>query len=235
MKSAILGLLSFASAALTSPASGDAGKTLDLAGVNAVVISGEASSVRLTTSASAPYQATIGSRREGWFARWYSSWFANDCSLASDMKLEASTLRIDVAPSSWLDPSDCRVEINANIQPESSVSIDQAALQANMAGNFSTIAITSKAADVSLDGHASTVDLKGDALKANLAFGSVRQDENIAITGKALDATLSFGRGVAISYSVTATASLVDSALASTAGAKPSVVIKGDFVRATIR
>ncbi|QND57233.1 hypothetical protein [Mesorhizobium huakuii] len=235
MKSAILGLLSFGSAALASPASGDAGKTLDLAGVSAVVITGEASSVRLTTSASAPYQAMIGSRREGWFARWYSSWFADDCSLASDMKLEASTLRIDVAPASWLDPSDCRVEIYANIQPESSVSIDQAALQANMAGNFSSIAITSKAADVSLNGHASTVDLKGDALKANLAFGSVRKDENITITGKALDATLSFGQGAAINYSVTATASLVDSALANTAGAKPSVVIKGDFVRATIR
>ena len=235
MKSAILGLLSFASAALASPASGDAGKTLDLAGVNAVVISGEASSVRLTTSASAPYQATIGSRREGWFARWYSSWFANDCSLASDMKLEASTLRIDVAPSSWLDPSDCRVEINANIQPESSVSIDQAALQANMAGSFSTIAISSKAADVSLDGHASTVELKGEALRANLAFGSVRQDENIAITGKALDAKLSFGKGVAVSYSVAATASFVDSTITNTAGAKPSVVIKGDFVRAIIR
>ena len=235
MKSAILALLSFAGAALASPASGDAGKTLDLAGVSAVVISGEASSVRLSTSASGPYQATIGGRREGWFARWYSSWFANDCSLASDMKLEASTLRIDVAPSSWLDPSDCRVEINANIQPESSVSIDQAALQANMAGNFSAIAITSKAADVSLDGHASTIELNGDAVKANLAFSSVRQDENIAITGKALDATLSFAQGVAISYSVTATASLVDSALANTAGAKPSVVIKGDFVRATIR
>ncbi|WP_322416898.1 hypothetical protein [Mesorhizobium huakuii] len=235
MKSAILALLSFGSVALASPASGDAGKTLDLAGVSAVIISGEASSVRLTTSVSAPYQATIGSRREGWFARWYSNWFANDCSLASDMRLEASTLRIDVAPSSWLDPSDCRVEINANIQPESSVSIEQAALQVKMAGNFSTIAMTGKAADVLLEGHASTVDLKGDALKANLAFGSVRQDENIAITGKALDATLSFGQGAAISYSVTATASFVDSTLPNTAGAKPSVVIKGDFVRATIR
>lgn len=235
MKSAILGLLSFGSVVLASPERGDAGKTLDLAGVNAVVISGEASSVRLTTSASAPYQATIGSRREGWFARWYSSWFANDCSLANDMKLEASTLRIDVAPSSWLDPSDCRVEISANIQPESSVSIDQAALQASMVGSFSTIAINSKAADVSLDGHASTVELKGDALRANLAFGSVRQDENIAITGKALDATLSFGKGVAVSYSVAATASFVDSTITNTAGAKPSVVIKGDFVRAIIR
>lgn len=235
MKSAILGLLSFGSVVLASPERGDAGKTLDLAGVSAVVISGEASSVRLTTSASAPYQATIGSRREGWFARWYSSWFANDCSLANDMKLEASTLRIDVAPSSWLDPSDCRVEISANIQPESSVSIDQAALQASMVGSFSTIAINSKAADVSLDGHASTVELKGDALRANLAFGSVRQDENIAITGKALDATLSFGKGVAVSYSVAATASFVDSTITNTAGAKPSVVIKGDFVRAIIR
>ena len=235
MKSAILGLLSFANAALASPASGDAGKTLDLAGVNAVVISGEASSVRLTTSASAPYQATIGSRREGWFSRWYSSWFANDCSLARDKKLEASTLSTDVAPSSWIAPSDCRVEINANIQPESSVSIDQAALQASMAGSFSTIAINSKAADVSLDGHASTVELKGDALRANLAFGSVRQDENIAITGKALDARLSFGQGVAVSYSVAATASFVDSTITNTAGAKPSVVIKGDFVRAIIR
>lgn len=235
MKSAILVLLPFAGVALASPTTGDAAKMLDLAGVTAVVITGEASSVKLTTSAAAPYQAMISSRREGWFASWYSSWFANDCRTASDMKREASTLRIDVAPSSWLDPSDCRVEINANIQPESSVSIDQAALQANMAGNFSTIAITSKAADVSLNGHASTVELRGEALKVNLAFGSVRQDETIAITGKALDATLTFGQRVAISYSVTASASFVDSSLPNTSGAKPSVVIRGDFVRATIR
>ena len=151
------------------------------------------------------------------------------------MKREASTLRIDVAPSSWLDPSDCKVEINANIAPESSVSIEQAALLASMTGNFSSIAITGKAADVSLDGHASSIDLRGEALRVNLAYGSIRQDETIAIAGKALDATLSFGRQVPISYSVIASASFVDSSLANTAGAKPSVVIKGDFVRATIR
>ena len=235
MKSAILVLLPFAGVALASPATGDAAKTLDLAGVTAIVITGEASSVKLTTSGAKPYQATIDGRREGWFAGWYSSWFANDCRTASDMKREDSTLRIDVAPSSWLDPSDCRVEINANIQPESSVSIDQAALQANMTGNFSTIAITGKAADVSLDGHASSIDLQGEALRVNLAYGSIRQDETIAIAGKALDATLTFGPQVPISYSVTASASFVDSSLANTAGAKPSVVIKGDFVRATIR
>ncbi|MER8378487.1 hypothetical protein NKJ36_15740 [Mesorhizobium sp. M0142] len=235
MKSAILVLLPFAGVALASPATGEASKTLDLVGVSAVVITGEASSVKLTTSSAAPYHATISGRREGWFASWYSSWFASDCRSASDMKLVASTLRIDVAPSSWLDPSDCVVEINANIQPESSVSIDQAALQANMAGNFSTIAIAGKAADVSLDGHASSIDLKGEALKVNLFYGSIRQDENIAIAGKALEATLSFGQQVPISYSVTALASFVDSSLPNTAGAKPSIVIKGDFVRATIR
>ncbi|QND68146.1 hypothetical protein HB777_32180 [Mesorhizobium loti] len=235
MKSAILALLPFAGVALASPGTGDAAKTLDLAGVTAVVITGEASSVRLTTSATAPYQATINSRREGWFAGWYSSWFVNDCRTASDMKREASALRIDVAPSAWLDPSDCRVEINANIPPESSVSIDQAALRAKMIGNFSAITITGKAADVSLDGHASTVDLKGEALKVYLAFANVRQDENIAIAGRALDATLAFGQQVPISYSVTASASFVDSSLPNTARAKPSVVIKGDFVRATIR
>lgn len=225
MKSAILVLLPFAAVALAPPVAGDAAKTLDLAGVTAIIITGEASSVKLTTSGAEPYQATIGSRREGWFASWYSSWFANDCRTASDMKREASTLRINVAPLSWLDPSDCRVEINANIAPESSVSIEQAAL----------LAITGKAADVSLEGHASRIDLKGEALRANLAYGSVRKDETVAIAGKALDATLTFGRQVQISYSVTASASFVDSSLANTAGAKPSIVIKGDFVRATIR
>ncbi|ESY44779.1 hypothetical protein X746_20790 [Mesorhizobium sp. LNJC380A00] len=235
MKSAILVLLPFAAVALAPPVAGDAAKTLDLAGVTAIIITGEASSVKLTTSGAEPYQATIGSRREGWFASWYSSWFANDCRTASDMKREASTLRINVAPSSWLDPSDCRVEINANIAPESSVSIEQAALLASMTGNFSSIAITGKAADVSLEGHASRIDLKGEALRANLAYGSVRKDETVAIAGKALDATLTFGRQVQISYSVTASASFVDSSLANTAGAKPSIVIKGDFVRATIR
>ncbi|MER8914602.1 hypothetical protein NKI32_12285 [Mesorhizobium sp. M0761] len=181
MKSAILVLLPFAAVALAPPVAGDAAKTLDLAGVTAIIITGEASSVKLTTSGAEPYQATIGSRREGWFASWYSSWFANDCRTASDMKREASTLRINVAPSSWLDPSDCRVEINANIAPESSVSIEQAALLASMTGNFSSIAITGKAADVSLEGHASRIDLKGEALRANLAYGSVRKDETVAI------------------------------------------------------
>ena len=73
------------------------------------------------------------------------------------------------------------------------------------------------------------------AILVSLAYGSIRKDETVAIAGKALDATLTFGRQVPISYSVTASASFVDSSLANTAGAKPSVVIKGDFVRVTIR
>ncbi|MER8506060.1 hypothetical protein NKH91_07300 [Mesorhizobium sp. M0894] len=54
MKSAILVLLPFAGVALASPATGEASKTLDLVGVSAVVITGEASSVKLTTSSAAP-------------------------------------------------------------------------------------------------------------------------------------------------------------------------------------
>ena len=115
------------------------------------------------------------------------------------------------------------------------MSIEQKALKAKLTGNFSSVEIKSDAADIDFVGHAKDVDIRGKATRANLVFDAIRQDETIAISSKMLDVYLGFGSGTAISYLIDAKASFVDSALPSTPGAKPSVVIKGDFVRSTIR
>jgi hypothetical protein len=115
------------------------------------------------------------------------------------------------------------------------VSIEQKALKARLSGSFSSVEIKSDAADVDFVGHAQNVDIRGKATRANLVFDAIRQDEAVAISSKMLDVYLGFGSGTAISYLIDAKASFVDSALPSTAGAKPSIVIKGDFVRSTIR
>ena len=72
-------------------------------------------------------------------------------------------------------------------------------------------------------------------MRVRLDFETINQNETITIQAKALDAYVGFADKAPISYTVTGTASHVDSALANTPGAKPSVGIKGDFVHATIR
>lgn len=235
MKSQLLTLLLVACAAtLPANAAESAKKTLDVSAITAISIIGDASSVHITTG-EAPYQASLGSRRSGWLTQWYSSWFFSDCRNAGEMRIEGTTLYVNVFAPSWIDLSDCVADISANVPKDSAVSIDHAALEANLAGEFGAVRIASKAADVSLDGRAESVDLKGEAVQARLDFANLRQDGTIDIDAKALDVYLGFGKGVPISYSVTAGAALVDSAVVNTPGAKPEVRIKGDFVRATIR
>lgn len=205
-------------------------KNLDVSGVTAVVISGNSSSVHLTTLTEAAYRASISSRRSGWF-----SWFFSGCRKGGEMRVENGTLFIDVASSFWTDRSDCTVEISANIPSGSSILIDQIALMAKLDGDFSSIAIATKAGDVALKGHASSVSVKGEAIKARLVFDRVEKTKNIDFDARALDVYLGIGQDVPISYSIAAKASLTDISLANAPNSKSTIGIKGDYVRLTIR
>jgi hypothetical protein len=211
------------------------GETLDVSAVTVVVIAGEASSVHLSTASDALYLATMKGWRKGWLSFWYSSWSSDECRSGGTMRVEGSTLYVETGSSSWFGPSDCGYEIGINLHKGAAISIDQAAVQAQMTGDYTSIALASHAGDISLDGHATNVDVKGDAMRVRLDFETINQNETITIESKALDAYVGFADKTPISYTVTGTASYVDSTLANTPGAKPSVGIKGDFVHATIR
>jgi hypothetical protein len=216
------------------PASAESGdeQRLDLTGITAISITGDASSIVLTT-ADAPFEATLGGRRSGWFANWYSAFFASDCRSAGRMRVEGGTLHVDVG-APWPDPSDCVVALKANLPRASTVTIEQAAAQVSLDGDFSAVSLDSKAADISFRGHASSLLVKGDALRSNLTFDKVDNTETIALDARALDLTLSFVAGTKVSYTVEAGAALVDSALPNTLGAKPAIDIKASFLRARI-
>jgi hypothetical protein len=207
----------------------------DLSGVRAVAIAGDASSINITTRSDQPYGASLGGRRRGWFASWYSSWYFADCLDNSDMRVDGTVLHIDIAASSWLDPSDCVIELNANVPAGTAVRIDQAAFTARLNGRFSDLAIAGKAVDVTFDGHAGGIDIRADAVRASLDFDRVEADETVSIRARALDADLGFAGNVPVDYRVTAKASWVDARQPSVPGAKPHVEIDGDFVRVRIR
>ncbi len=207
----------------------------DLSGVRTVAISGDASSINITTRSDRPYGASLSGRRKGWFSSWYSSWYFADCRGNSEMRVDGSVLHIDIAASSWLDPSDCVIELNANVPTGAAIGIEQSAFTARLDGHFSDLAITAKAADISLDGHASGIDIRGEAVRASIVFDRVEADENIAIRARALDADLGFGGDIPVDYQVTAKASWVDARQPGVRGAKPRVEIDGDFVRVRIR
>ncbi|OWV83615.1 hypothetical protein ATY81_24870 [Rhizobium sp. R72] len=211
------------------------GETLDISAVRSVVISGEASEVRLTADDAGPYRANTSARRHGWFSSFYSSWFFNGCRDRSAMRIEGTVLKIEVMQTAWSDLSDCTAEISANVAPDTTVRIDQQALKAELDGDFANVAIASKAADITFDGHAAGVDILGTAVRAHLRYDTIRQDETLSITAQSLQADLTFGSGVPLDYSVIAKASYVDSLEPSVPGARPRVSIKGDYVHARIR
>lgn len=222
-----------AAASFANPAT--AAVPLDTTAVTAVAITGGASSIALSTSAGSAYQASIGGHRKGWFAGWYSSWFFADCAGAATVRIDGSVLRIEVPGGGWLDRSDCTTEIDANVPAGSVVSVDQPAFMANLNGVFGGISLTGKAIDAAIDGQARDIDISGEAVRARVKIDPGSAMENLRLEADALDADLRFGAGIAISYKVEAMASFVDSALPNTPGAKPAVIIKGKFVRATIR
>lgn len=208
---------------------------LDLSGVTLVRITGEAGAIALTTVESETLSAKLSARRSGWFANWTSSWFYDDCRMASHMAIEGSMLVIDMQSTSWLDPSECRVELTANLRKGIAVAIDQVASQVRLDGEFAALSLQAKALDLTFEGHAGSLDLHGEAMRSHLTFDRTDGNETIAINARSLDTSLAFAPGTKISYAVKATAALVNSALPDTPGAEPRVMITGDYVRATIR
>ncbi|WP_457582542.1 hypothetical protein [Ensifer canadensis] len=222
-------LLALASNAETSA------RDIDITGVTAIVASGDASAIELTSNETLPFNASVESRRSGWFAPFYSSWFYSDCVSETRMRVEGSTLYIDVAAPSWPELDECKTELRANLKKGASVSIEQPAFQATLEGEFSSVAFKGKAAHVSIEGHVGQVRLDVDALRARLIYEETRQSETVEISGKALDIHLGFDAASFIDYQVTAMASWVDSSRTPIPGARPLVRIKGEMVRATIR
>lgn len=208
---------------------------LDVSDVTTLRIVGEATAISVTTVEGEPLEATLDGRRTGWFAKWYSSWFYNDCRTSSRMEIEGKTLTLDARPPASLEPSNCQVALTANVRGGTAIVVEQAASQVRLSGDFSTVALDAKAADVALDGHAASVRLSGDALRSRLDFSRTDGNETIAISAHALDASLSFPPGTRISYGVDAVAAMLDSSRPNTPGAKPSISITGAYARVAIR
>jgi hypothetical protein len=215
--------------------SGSPGTTLDISAVRTIVVSGDASDTTITARAGEPYRVETRWRRGGWFSSWYSSWFFNGCRDRSQIHVDGSTLRVEVMQISWMDLSDCTPEVLANVPPGSAIRVDQKAVKVRFEGEFASLGISSKAADIALDGHASTIDILGAAVRARLNFDPIRRDERIDIAAQSLEAELGFGGDVAVDYTVTAKASYVDSPRPSVPGAKPQVTIRGDYVHVRLR
>ncbi len=209
--------------------------SLNANNITAVEITGDASRLELSTKDTEPFSATTNSIATGWFSRWYSSWFSGSCESGTTMNLVDRTLSISVASTPWLSNSECEVSIRANVPKNTNIGIRQNALLAKLTGDFGAIHISSNAADVSLEGYASGLDVSGNAIKTDVRYERSNQDETIRLNSNALDAYFSFGADTPISYTVNAMASFIDSKRHNTPGAKPSLDIRGAFVRATIR
>jgi hypothetical protein len=211
------------------------GEAIDVSAIRQVVISGDASSIRISTNSDEPYRAQTQGWRDGWFTGWYSSWFFNGCEDESRMQVDGTTLTIAVGASKWFDLSDCTPEVAVNIPAGGAVRVDQQAVMARFDGEFSSLGLSTKAADITLQGHASKVDISGTAVRAHLVYDRLNDDETINVSARTVDSYLGFGKDVPIDYTVTAKASLIDSVRPSVAGAKPVVTIRAEYARTTIR
>ncbi|MEP7456934.1 hypothetical protein [Phyllobacterium sp. SB3] len=208
---------------------------LDMTAIKQVTITGESSRMDFTTIDTVPYTATITGTRTSWLASWYSSWFSNSCDTKTTTEIKDQALTINVVETPLLSISDCEVRIIVNLPEGADINIEQHALLAHFSGQYRSIRINGNTADFSLDGYVSTLDIKGDAVRSDMRFDRTSGNETIRLDSHALDASFNFLKGTPISYAVKANASFIDSKLANTPGAKPSIDITSDYVRATIR
>ncbi len=199
--------------------------------VNLVKISGDASLIRLTAQDDQTMQAIMSAKPSGWL----SGWFYNDCKAKGDMVVTGQTLQIKARNSGWYDLSECSTDLQINLPRNASVTIDQPAFKADLHGQFSGLDIDTRAADIALSGSAQTVKIRGDAFRTKLQFDDTARPEQIDIAGRALDTSLQFPKGTAVSYRINAKASMFDSKLPNTPDAKPEILISGDAVRTEIR
>ncbi|MBP0581768.1 hypothetical protein J8I29_20740 [Labrys sp. LIt4] len=207
---------------------------LDAGSVTSVTITGPAGLIRLSAGRDGPYRAELRSRPEGWFAFWRSSWASSGCENAGSIRLDGTQLRVDTGSRTWFGNSDCRLELTATLPENVAVSIEQDATSSHLSGSFASLDVKSRAGDIALDGHARHVSIEGNAIRARLSYTRIEQDEDIDLGGNAIDAELTFAGAEAVNYAVSGHASLVDSTLPNRPGAKPSIAIKGDFLRVRI-
>ncbi|MCF7645736.1 hypothetical protein KQ944_06130 [Bacillus subtilis] len=196
-----------------------------------VTISGDASLIRLTTQDDQSMQAVMSAKPSGWL----SGWFYNECKTSGDMVVTGQTLLIKARNNDWYDLSECSTDLQINLPRNASVTIDQPAFKADLQGQFSTLNIETRAADIALSGSAQTVKIRGDAFHTKLQFDDTAQSQLIDIAGRALDTSLHFPKGTAVSYRIHAKASMLDSKLSNTPDAKPEVLISGDYIHTEIR
>jgi hypothetical protein len=234
MKNLISALCAVAVTASCTEAASDV-STLDLSGVKAVIVTGDASSLSLTTSGTLPYAGRLKSFRKGWFSGWQSGWFFDDCAGASSMRLDGDRLLVHMVSSSWYSLSDCVVDASINVPESVDVSIDQSAALLRLEGSFSNLKVSGSALDVALDGHASKVSLTGAAMRARLSYTRLDNNERVDMSSSALMADLEFGSEAKVHYTVTGDANFIDSRLVNTPDAGIKVHIDGSFIRATIR
>lgn len=208
---------------------------LDVSSVTAVTITGPAGLIRLSASRDGPYRAELRGQPDGWFAFWRSSWASNGCENVGSIRLDGTELRVDTGSRAWFGASDCRLELTATLPENVAVSIEQDATSSHLSGSFASLDIKSRAGDIALDGHAHDVSIEGNAIRARLSYARIEQDESIDLGGNAIDAELRFAGAEAVNYAVSGHASLVDSALPNKPGIKPTITVKGDFLRVSIR
>ncbi|QEN88089.1 hypothetical protein FZC33_18085 [Labrys sp. KNU-23] len=206
----------------------------DVGTVTAVRVTGPAGLVRLSASRGGPYRAELRSRPEGWFGFWRSNWSAGGCANAGSIRLVGTQLQVDTGNRAWFGASDCRLELDASLPEGVAVSIEQDATSSQLSGNFASLDVDSRAGDIALDGHARTVSIEGNAIRARLSYARVDQDESITLGGNAIDAELRFAGAEAVNYAVSGHASLVDSTLPNKPGVRPAIAIKGNFLRVRI-
>jgi hypothetical protein len=230
----ILPILLFAFATGTHSYGADE-QRLDIGGIKTVMISGDESAIHLTTSATQPYQATLGGTRQGWFSGWSSSWFGDYCPVGGTMRIDNDVLHVATKNAQWFGFSNCTTHVDVNVGAGATISVDQNASQIRLDGHFGAISYHGNAADFSLDGHAQTVNLNANAMRSSLIYDNVDKTEEVDIHANSLDATVDFGGKTALDYQVDAKASLVDAKSPSLPGVHPKVRISAQMVRATIR
>ena len=200
---------------------------------------GAAGVAHISTRADGPFGAQLNTRSVGWGRFWRSAWASETCTELGTLEVEGSTLHVTMPSQAhgwgWWGEPECTPELQAQLPQGISVEVSQQASRLVLDGDFATVAIESRAGDVALRGHASALTLSGSALRAQVEYTQVRRNETIAFQGQAMDIDLQMPPATPIHYQVEAHASLINSSLPNTPGALPSITVRGDMVRATIR
>lgn len=206
-------------------------KTADTTGINKIILSGSASMIHLTTNTEQPMLATLQSKPDGWL----SGWFYNTCETNGTIKTQAQTLTIITQEQALNDWYECTPYVQVNLPRGVAVSINQPTFKADLQGQLANLNIRTRAADISLQGSVRIATIRGEALRTVLTLDENNETEKVDIAGRALDSSLYFPAGTKLSYRIDAKASSLDTKLPNTSGAKPEILISGDYIRTTIK